>query len=217
MTVTSHSGNIADRRRWAGVPAALLAVVLAGLPMAAAAQSVERSAGGADVAGAVTPPDYVIGPGDVLAVRFWRQDEVSADVVVRPDGKISLLLMDDIDAAGLRPEELRDRITAAAGKFFEEPRVTVVVKEINSRNVFITGMVAKPGPYPLHGSLRVVQLIALAGGLLEFAKDSDIVIMRNEQGKQTGYRFNYQDLSRLRDGRLDQNIELKPGDTVIVP
>ena len=97
-------------------------------------------------------------------MRFWRQEDISGDVVVRPDGKISLLLLNDIEAAGKTPDQLRELIVAAANQFFEEPHVTVIVKEINSRIVFITGMVAKPGPYPLRGPLTVLQLIATAGG-----------------------------------------------------
>jgi polysaccharide export outer membrane protein len=165
--------------------------------------------------GAELPPEYVIGPGDVLSVHFWRRNDVSADVVVRPDGKISLLLLDDIPAEGLTPEQLRDRIVEKADKLFEDARVTVVVKEVNSRQVFITGFVAKPGPYPLRRRLTVLQLIAMAGGLLDFANSDRIAIMRTVNGKQIGLLFNYHDVRNLK--RLDQNIELKPGDTVVVP
>jgi polysaccharide export outer membrane protein len=165
---------------------------------------------------AATPLQYVIGVGDVLSVQFWRHSEVSSDVVVRPDGKISLLLLDDVDAAGSTPEELRDRIAEKADRFFEDTQVTVIVKEINSRLVFITGMVAKPGPYALRGPMTVLQLIATAGGLLEYAHKDQIVIMRVEDGKQTKHFFNYDNISRRGDA-ADQNIELKPGDTVVVP
>jgi polysaccharide export outer membrane protein len=165
--------------------------------------------------GVAVPADYRIGPGDVLAIRFWRRDEVSADVVVRPDGKISLLLLDDVAAQGLTPEQLRDRIVEKAGTYFEEPRVTVVVKEVNSRTVYITGLVAKPGPYPLRTRMTVMQLIALAGGLLDWADAGRIAVVRTENGRETGFRVNYNDLKNLQ--RLEQNIVLRPGDTVIVP
>ena len=166
-------------------------------------------------AGVTPPPDYVIGPDDVLTVVFWREKELSSEVAVRPDGKITLPLMNDIQAAGLTPEQLRDELTKAAEKYVEGPTVTVVVKTINSRKVFITGMVTKPGPYPLTGPTTVTQLIAMAGGLHEFAKKKDITILRNEGGREVAYRFNFQDVMKRKN--LKQNIELKPGDTIIVP
>jgi polysaccharide biosynthesis/export protein len=165
--------------------------------------------------GVTPPPDYVIGPDDVLTVVFWREKELSSEVAVRPDGKITLPLMNDIQAAGLTPEQLRDELTKAAEKYVEGPTVTVVVKAINSRKVFITGMISKPGPYPLTGPTTVTQLIAMAGGLHEFAKKKDITILRNEGGREVAYRFNFQDVMKRKN--LQQNIELKPGDTIIVP
>jgi polysaccharide export outer membrane protein len=162
-----------------------------------------------------TPADYVIGPDDVLIVVVWREKEVSGEVVVRPDGKISLPLLNDVQAAGLTPEQLRVKVTEAAQKYIETPEVTVIVKQINSRRVFITGQVTKPGPYPLAGPTTVLQLISIAGGLLEYADEKKIVILRNEGGKQVTYKFNYRDV--LRGQNLKQNIELKPGDTVAVP
>jgi polysaccharide biosynthesis/export protein len=161
------------------------------------------------------PADYVIGPDDVLTVFFWREKDLSGDVQVRPDGRISLPLLNDVEAAGLTPEQLRVRITQAADKFIDDPTVTVVVKAINSRRVFITGQVSKPGVYPLGGPMTVVQLIAMAGGVLEYAEGKNIVISRNEAGKPISLRFNYDEFKRGR--RLEQNIQLKPGDTVIVP
>lgn len=167
----------------------------------------------------VAPSDYVIGPEDVLSVVFWRDTEMSGDVVVRPDGRISLPVLDEIDAAGLTPAELQQRILDEAGQYFEDPSATVVVKEIRSRKVYITGMVNKPGLYPLIGPMTVIQLIALAGGLQEFANEDRIVVMRMDPHPTTGrplaYRFNYGEVSKRKN--LQQNIELKPGDTVIVP
>jgi polysaccharide biosynthesis/export protein len=165
--------------------------------------------------GVALPPGYVIGPDDVLGVLFWRDAEMSGEFAVRPDGMISLLLVNDIRAAGLTPEELREEITKAASEYIEDPTVTVVVKEINSRKVFITGMVGKPGPYPLTGPTTVMQLLSMAGGVHEFAKSKNIMILRKENGKDVALRFNYEDVKRGRN--LQQNIELKPGDTVIVP
>ncbi len=161
------------------------------------------------------PPGYVIGPDDVLQVLYWREKDVSAEVVVRPDGMVSLPLLNDVAAAGLTPEQLRDRVNEAAKKYFEDPNVTIVIKQINSRRVFITGQVAKPGPYALTAPTTVLQLIAMAGGLTEFAKSKNIVVMRTENGKPVSYPFNYKDVENRKN--LKQNIELKPGDTVIVP
>jgi polysaccharide export outer membrane protein len=160
-------------------------------------------------------PDYLIGADDVLSIVFWREPDVSRDVVVRPDGRISLPLINDIQAAGMTPEQLRVMLEKAAEKYIEDPRATVVVKQINSRQVYITGQVAKQGPYPLTTGMRVMQLITVAGGVLEFADDDNITIMRLEDGKPISYRFNYSEVKRRKN--LSQNIELKPGDTIIVP
>jgi len=163
----------------------------------------------------VVPKGFLIGPEDVLAVHFWRDQEMSGDVMVRPDGMITLPLVGDIRAAGLTPELLKDEIEKAASRLITEPSVTVAVKEINSRKVFITGEVSKPGPYPLSGPRTVMQLIAVAGGLNEYADKDNIVVLRNTNGQQKSYKFRYSDVSKGRG--LEQNIELQPGDTVVVP
>jgi polysaccharide export outer membrane protein len=165
-------------------------------------------------AGAPAPPGYVIGPDDALAIIFWFEKDMSADVVVRPDGKISLPLINDIQAVGLTPEDLRVAIQTGAEKFVEDPTVSVVVKAINSRKVFITGNVGKPGHYPLSGPTTVLQLIATAGGLLEYADKKKIGILRSENGRMMRFPFNYEDVAKGKNIR--QNIELKPGDTVVV-
>jgi len=152
----------------------------------------------------------------VLSIVFWRDKDMSCEVVVRPDGKISLPLMNDVQAGGLTPSELRETVSTIARRFVEDPSVTVVVKEIKSRKVFITGMVEKPGPYPLNGPTTVVQLISLAGGLKEFTDGKRILIMRTgKSGRQTAHVFNYRQV--LTGKNLEQNIELQPGDTVVVP
>ena len=166
-------------------------------------------------AGVVPPPGYVIGPEDALSVVFWREKDMSTDAAVRPDGMITVPLLNDIHAAGLTPDQLRERIQTAAAKFVEDPTVTIVVKAINSRKVFITGLVAKPGQYPLAGPTSVMQLIAMAGGLQEYADSKKILIMRTEGGEQVAKPFNYQDV--LNRKNLKQNIDLLPGDTVIIP
>ena len=166
-------------------------------------------------AGVPTPPDYVIGPDDILTIVFWREKDMSGDVQVRPDGKISLPLINEVQASGLTPEQLRLNVTEAAGKFVEDPAVTVVVKGINSRKVFLLGQVGKPGPFPLGGPTTVLQMIAIAGGVAEYSKSDKIVIMRVENGKTVSHKFNYKDVTEGKN--LQQNIDLKPGDTIIVP
>jgi polysaccharide export outer membrane protein len=161
------------------------------------------------------PPDYRIGPEDVISVVFWREKDMSADVVVRPDGKISLPLLNDMQAAGYTPDQLRGRLMEAAAKFIEEPNASVVVKTVNSRKVYITGMVTKPGSFPLVTSMNVVQLIAQGGGLQEYADSKNILIVRSEGDKTTSFKFNYKDF--LNQKNLQQNIMLRPGDTVVVP
>ena len=165
--------------------------------------------------GVAAPPDYLIGADDVLQIIFWREKDMSVEAAVRPDGKISLPLINEIQAAGLTPEQLRANITQAAPKFSEDPTVAVVIKIINSRKVFITGQINKPGPYPLMQPLTVLQLITTAGGVLEFADAENIGIVRTVNGKPTRFRFNYKEVSKGK--KLEQNIELKPGDQVIVP
>jgi polysaccharide export outer membrane protein len=162
----------------------------------------------------VPPADYTIGPGDVLSVVFWRDPDMSSEVTVRPDGMITLPLLNDIRASGLGIEELRLKITDAAKALVEGPTVIVNVLEIKSRNVFITGLVARPAQYPLSGPMRVLQLISLAGGLQEWADKKNIRIIRQDGPNQVAFRFNYDDVTKGRN--LQQNIELKPGDTVVV-
>lgn len=169
----------------------------------------------AAVEGVSLPNGYLIGADDVLSVVFWRDKDMSVDVTVRPDGKISLPLLNEIQAAGLTPEQLRSHLIEAASKYIEEPNATVVVREVRSRKVFITGNVAKPASYPLTGEMNVIQLIAQAGGLLEYADSKNISVMRTENGRQQYFRVNYNDVIKRR--HVEQNITLKPGDTVIVP
>jgi polysaccharide export outer membrane protein len=171
----------------------------------------------ADVIAAV-PPGYVIGADDVLTIFFWREKDLSGDVVVRPDGRISIPLLNEVVAAGLTPEQLRVKVSTEAERYVQDPTVSVVVKQINSRKVFITGEIGRPGAYPLSEHMTVVQLIALAGGLHDFADKSNIIVMRAEKapnGTQLSYKINYSEL--IKRQKLQQNIELKPGDTIIVP
>jgi polysaccharide biosynthesis/export protein len=161
-----------------------------------------------------TPKDYIIGVEDVLSVVFWREKDLSADVIVRPDGKISLPMLNDIAAAGVTPEQLADTLQKAATKFVREPGATVIVKEIRSRKVFVIGQVTKPGTFPLTSDMNVLQIIAEAGGFLEDAKKDQVTIVRTENGQERRFRFNYDDV--VRGKRSQQNLRLLPGDTVIV-
>jgi len=167
----------------------------------------------------VPPADYIIGADDVLIVMFRREKDMSAEVMVRPDGKITLPLINDLQVKGLTTDELRAKVTEEAARFVEDPSVTVMVKQINSRKVFITGQVGRPGPYLIGDRMTVMQLISMAGGLTEYAKKKDIVIIREGTAKPGAtprtFRFNYDDIQKLKN--LSTNIELKPGDTVIVP
>ena len=188
-----------------------------GLVTSAAAQQLPQSrpaSGTAAPVAAKLPPSFVIGVSDVLAVAFWRDPRMSADVVVRPDGMISLPLLNDVHAAGNTPEQLAGVLAGAAAKFITDADVTVVVKEIHSRRVFVLGKVTTPGMVSLSGEMNVLQLIAVSGGLLEYADKDNIVVIRNENGVEKRLKFNYSDV--LKGKNVKQNILLQPGDTVVV-
>jgi polysaccharide export outer membrane protein len=173
-------------------------------------------ASGTGAATAVVPPaDYVIGPDDLLSVVFWREAEMSSQVRVRPDGKISLPLLTDVPAAGLTPQELQVRLEREAKDFITEPKAAVVVLEINSLRVFVVGQVTKPGVFPLKSPTKVLQVLAAAGGVLEYADSKNIVIERSVGSKTVRLPFDYKEV--LKGKNLEQNVLLIPGDTVIVP
>jgi polysaccharide biosynthesis/export protein len=216
MTVRFRSKSIADLTLALALAAGLLSTgAAAQQPPAATPPSGAAAASRGAAPAAAVPADYVIGPEDVLSIVYWRDKDMTGDVAVRPDGKVSLPLLNDVQAAGLTPAQLRDRLIEASKQYFEDPSVTVVVKQMNSRKVFITGEVSKPGPYPLVGPTTVLQLISIAGGLRDYADSKKILIVRNENGRPMSYLFNYKDVVSRKN--LRQNIELKPGDTVIVP
>lgn len=166
-------------------------------------------------------PDYVIGVDDVLTISVWGEAKASSEVTVRPDGKIGLTFGDEIVALGLRPDDLKAQITKALGKYYEEPipNVSVSVKLMASRRVYITGPVAKPGPYILSGPMTVGQLISIAGGLQEFANRKDILVisatLKDKKGQPLTLHVNYNELSKGVN-MAKNNIELRPGDQVIV-
>jgi polysaccharide biosynthesis/export protein len=201
------------------VSAAAMAIVMGagGAAQVAAPANPSRPASPTQSEGVAPPPGYVIGPDDLLTVVFWKDQDMTADVVVRPDGKITLPLLNDVQAAGLTPEELKDRIAKAAGQFVEAPNVMVRVREIKSRFVTIIGEVSKQGPVAIGGPMTVVQLLGLAGGLTEFANAKKILIVRSVNGQDKTFTFNYNDYKNGKPAGLKQNILLQPGDVVTVP
>lgn len=164
---------------------------------------------------AIQDPDYIIGPEDSLSINVWKEAELSHAVQVRPDGKISLPLLNDLQAAGLSPQQLAASITEKLRKFISEPQVTVIVTSILSRRIYIMGEVAKPGAVALLHGMTVLQALSGSGAFSQFADTRKIYILRNENGKQVKYSFNYKEVIKGR--HTEQNIELKPGDTIVVP
>ncbi|HKF01964.1 MAG TPA: polysaccharide biosynthesis/export family protein [Candidatus Sulfotelmatobacter sp.] len=159
-------------------------------------------------------PDYVIGADDTLHISVWKEPDLSETLPVRPDGKISMPLLNDITAAGLTPLELKDSITEKLKKYVSDPRVTVVVTAMNSRRIFVTGEVNHSGPISLLPHMTVLQALAQAG-FTQFANPKATYLLRTQDGKQTKLPFNYKDV--VKGNHPEQNIELKPGDTIVVP
>jgi polysaccharide biosynthesis/export protein len=164
---------------------------------------------------ATTDPAYVIGPEDVLDINVWKEPDVSRVVPVRPDGRISLPLINDVQAAGLSPQQLAGMVTEKLRRYFNEPQVTVIVTGINSQRVFVVGEVVRAGAFPLIPGMTVLQALSSAGGFTTFADVKKIHVMRLRDGKHVELPFNYRDV--LRGDNPDQNIKLEPGDTVVVP
>jgi len=164
---------------------------------------------------ATTDASYKIGPQDVLRIDVWKEPEISRSVPVRPDGKVSLPLLNDVQAAGLTAMELANVITEGLKKFMNSPQVTVGVSEINSRRVYVTGEVTRPGAFPLLPNMTVLQALTSSGGFTQFARIKSIYVLRTEGGKQVKHTFNYKDV--VSGKRPEDNIILQPGDTIVVP
>ena len=158
---------------------------------------------------------YKIGPQDVLRVDVWKETEISRTVPVRPDGKISLPLLNDVQAAGLSPIQLANLIATGLKKFITNPQVTVGVTEINSRRIFVTGEVSHAGAFPLIPNMTVLQALSSAGGFTQFARLKNIYVLRMEDGVQVKHPFNYKEA--IAGKRPEQNIVLQAGDVIIVP
>ncbi len=160
--------------------------------------------------------DYVIGAGDTLQISVWKEQEASVPTgVVRPDGKITVPLIKDIEVAGLTPPEAEKRITERLAKFITDPNVTVIVATINSKKVYIVGAARKEGPLPYTYGLTVLQAISEAGGLTDYAKRKKIYIQHTVNGQTYQQDFNYDEV--IKGQNMDQNIVLLPGDTVVIP
>lgn len=162
----------------------------------------------------VAGADYVIGADDMLHISVWKEPDLTESLPVRPDGKISMPLLNDVVAAGLTPTQLADSITTKLKKFISDPRVTVVVTAMNSQKIYILGEVQHPGSTILQPNMTVLQALASAG-FTQFANTKGIYLLRNENGKQQKIPVHYREL--LRGESIDQNLALKPGDTLVVP
>ena len=159
--------------------------------------------------------EYKIGPQDVVRIDVWKEPEISRTIPVRPDGKISLPLLNDVQASGLTAMELAGAIREGLSKYLTSPQVTVTVTEINSRRVYVTGEVNRAGSMPLLPNMTVLQALSGAGGFTQFAKLKGIYVLRNENGKQVKYPFDYKQV--VKGNNSEQNIPLLPGDVIVVP
>jgi polysaccharide export outer membrane protein len=160
-------------------------------------------------------PNYVIGPEDVLYIQVWKEETLTRTVPVRSDGMISLPLINEVQASGLTPLQLRESLTEKFKNFIENPIVTVVVMEANSFKVFVTGQVRNPGVYRLRTETTLLQIILLAGDFTNEANPKKIVIIRREHGKDKRLDVNYNEI--INGVNPELNFVLRPGDTVIVP
>lgn len=161
-----------------------------------------------------SPGEYTVGEGDLLRINVWKEAEISQNVAVRPDGNISLPLVSEVRVAGLTPRQIQELITEKLKSVLTNPQVTVTVTEVRSKMVYITGEVGKPGAYAVVAPTNVLQLIARAGGLTQFANRKDIYILRAGD-RSARLRFNYKDVVKGKNS--EQNVILQPGDTVVVP
>lgn len=160
------------------------------------------------------PADYVIGADDTLRIAVWNEPNLNATLPVRPDGKISLPLLDDVQAAGLTPLQLKESIKEKLKKYVADPRVTVVVTAMNSQRIYVLGEVTHTGAMPLLPHMTMLQALSSAG-FTQFANLKAIYLLRTQDGQQTKIRFNYKDA--IKGKETDQNLVLRPGDTIVVP
>ena len=183
----------------------LLVLVTVGAAVSVAAQEVPRSR--------AALADYVIGPEDVLDISVWANTQISRTVPVRPDGKISLPLLNDVHAAGLRPTQLRDVLTTLLVPYIPVPAVSVIVREVHSFKVTVLGEVKAPGRYDLKSRSTVLDLLAMAGGLTEYAARGRIVVMRRDGKDTKQIPFAFDKLAQ----KLQDNFDVEPDDIILVP
>jgi polysaccharide export outer membrane protein len=195
----------------------MLALLLLATPMRAQDDAAKKQTprDGTAAASATSDSNYVIGPQDVLDINVWKEAELTRTVPVRPDGKISLPLLNDVQAGGLTPSQLAEQITTSLRKFITDPQVTVIVAQINSQRVYILGEAARPGAYPLLPGMTVLQALSTSGGFTLFANLKKIYVLRKEGGKQEKFPFNYKEV--VSGKNTEQNIVLKAGDQIVVP
>jgi len=169
----------------------------------------------AEVVSTTGTDQFHLGPGDVLEISVWKDEALFREVVVRPDGRISFPLIGDVVAQGRTVAELQKAVEAKIKAYVPDAPVNVMVIEVGSTRVYVVGKVARPGVYVMSQRMRVMQVLAMAGGMTAFAKKDDIIIIRQDKTGQKVWPFNY---SQVADGEdLSQNIMLEPGDTVVVP
>lgn len=202
---------------WRGL--AVILLIVSGLALA-------QNAAPAQPAGSSTPdtiaampanqagPEYVIGPEDVLHIAVWKEPDLTVSLPVRPDGKVSLPLLNDVQAAGMTPMQLADSLTDKLKKYVANPRVTVVVTAINSKRIYLAGEVSHSGAVTMLPNMTVLQALSSAG-LTQFANTKKIYVLRTQNGKQEKLPVDYRKL--LKGEKMDQNYVLQPGDTIVVP
>jgi polysaccharide biosynthesis/export protein len=159
--------------------------------------------------------EYKIGAQDVLRIDVWKEDQLSRVVPVRPDGKLTLPLLNDVQAVGLTPMQLAGVLSEGLKKYINNPQVTVTITEINSRRIYVTGEVARAGAFPLLPNMTALQALTSAGGFTQFAKTKNIYVLRTEGGKQVKHPFNYKDV--INGKKPEDNIQLQAGDVIVVP
>jgi polysaccharide export outer membrane protein len=159
--------------------------------------------------------EYKIGAQDVVRIDVWKEDQLTRTVPVRPDGKITLPLLNDVQAVGLTSMQLAAVITDGLRKYITNPQVSVTVAEINSRRIYVTGEVTRPGAFPLLANMTALQALSSSGGFTQFARSKKIYVLRTEAGKQIKIPFNYNEV--VGGKKPEQNIVLQPGDVIVVP